>query len=93
MLATFKSIVDYLSSPTISFTILTVLTPLVFPPTDWFDKISRKLGIHLLWTKAGCAIGMVLITIFLHDITMFSYYFITCLQNLIVFLHYFNICC
>ena len=64
MLATFKSIVDYLSSPTISFTILTVLTPLVFPPTDWFDKISRKLGIHLLWTKAGCAIGMILITIF-----------------------------
>jgi hypothetical protein len=64
LLATFKSIVDYLSSPTISFTILTVLTPLVFPPTDWFDKISRKLRIHLLWTKAGCAIGMVLITIF-----------------------------
>ena len=64
MLATFKSIVDYLSSPTISFTILTVLTPLVFPPTDWFDKVSRKLGIHLLWTKAGCAVGMVLITIF-----------------------------
>tara|TARA_E500000178_G_scaffold308066_1_gene321457 strand:+ start:450 stop:1568 length:1119 start_codon:yes stop_codon:yes gene_type:complete len=64
LLATFKSIVDYLSSPTISFTILTVLTPLVFPPTDWFDRINRKLGIHLLWTKAGCAIGMVLITIF-----------------------------
>tara|TARA_B100001093_G_C26764001_1_gene987015 strand:+ start:287 stop:1405 length:1119 start_codon:yes stop_codon:yes gene_type:complete len=64
LLATFKSIVDYLSSPTISFTILTVLTPLVFPPTDWFDKVSRKLGIHLLWTKAGCAVGMVLITIF-----------------------------
>ena len=64
MLATFKSIVDYLSSPTISFTILTILTPLVFPPTDWFDKVSRKLGIHLLWTKAGCAVGMVLITIF-----------------------------
>jgi magnesium-transporting ATPase (P-type) len=40
------------------------LTPLVFPPTDWFDKISRKLGIHLLWTKAGCAVGMVLITLF-----------------------------
>ena len=64
MLATFKSVVDYLSSPTISFTILTVLTPLVFPPTDWFDKINRKLKINLLWTKTGCAIGMVLITLF-----------------------------
>ena len=64
MLATFKSVVDYLSSPTISFTILTVLTPLVFPPTDWFDKINRKLKINLLWTKTGCAIGMILITLF-----------------------------
>ena len=64
LLATFKSVVDYLSSPTISFTILTVLTPLVFPPTDWFDKINRKLKINLLWTKTGCAIGMILITLF-----------------------------
>tara|TARA_B110000014_G_scaffold263312_1_gene259655 strand:+ start:66 stop:1184 length:1119 start_codon:yes stop_codon:yes gene_type:complete len=64
MLEIFKNTVDYISSPTISFTILTVLTPLVFPPTDWFDKMSRKLGIHLIWTKAGCIVGLLSITFF-----------------------------
>ena len=56
MLDTFKLTVDYLSSPTISFSILTVLTPIVFPPTDWFDRLNRKLGFHLLWTHTGLAV-------------------------------------
>ena len=43
MLDAFKNSVDYISNPTISFSLLTVLTPLLFPPTDWFDKINRKL--------------------------------------------------
>ena len=64
MLDSFKLTVDYLSSPTISFSILTVLTPIVFPPTDWFDKLNRKLGFHLLWTHAGLAIAMLVITAF-----------------------------
>ena len=64
MLETFKHTVDYLSSPTISFSILTVLVPILFPPTDWFDKINRKLGFYLLWTKTGCAIAMTIITFF-----------------------------
>ncbi len=64
MLDSFKHTVDYLSSPTISFSILTVLTPLVFPPTDWFDKLNRKLGFHLLWTHTGLAIAMLIITAF-----------------------------
>tara|TARA_B110000003_G_scaffold183954_1_gene182943 strand:+ start:136 stop:1254 length:1119 start_codon:yes stop_codon:yes gene_type:complete len=64
MLDAFKNSVDYISNPTISFSLLTVLTPLLFPPTDWFDKINRKLRLHLLWTKTGCAISMVVITFF-----------------------------
>ena len=64
MIDTFKSVVDTLSAPTISFTILTILTPLVFPPTDRLARISRKLKIHLLWTKAGCILGLSLITFF-----------------------------
>ena len=64
MLDAFKNSVDYLSNPTISFSLLTVLTPLLFPPTDWFDKINRKLRFHLLWTKTGCAISMAVITFF-----------------------------
>ena len=64
MLDSFKLTVDYLSSPTISFSILTVLTPIVFPPTDWFDKLNRKLGFHLLWTNMGLVIAMLVITAF-----------------------------
>ena len=45
MIETFKAVIDTLSTPTISFTILTVLALFLFPPTDWFDKINRKLGI------------------------------------------------
>ena len=69
MLDSFKLTVDYLSSPTISFSILTVLTPIVFPPTDWFDRLNRKLGFHLLWTHAGLAIAMLVITAFLLLVT------------------------
>ena len=64
MIETFKALIDALSTPTISFTILTVLAPFLFPPTDWFDKINRKLGLWRLWTKAGCAIGMAFISFF-----------------------------
>jgi hypothetical protein len=64
VIETFKAIIDTLSTPTISFTILTVLAPFLFPPTDWFDKMNRKLGIWKLWTKAGCAIGMASISFF-----------------------------
>ena len=64
MLDVFKSTVDYLSAPTISFSILTVVTPILFPPTDWFDKINRKFGFYLLWTKTGLVAAMAAITFF-----------------------------
>ena len=64
MLETFKYTVDYLSTPTISFSILTVVTPILFPPTDWFDKINRKFGFYLLWTKTGLVAAMAAITLF-----------------------------
>ena len=64
MLETFKHTVDYLSAPTISFSILTVVTPILFPPTDWFDNLNRKLGFYLLWTKKGCAVALSVITAF-----------------------------
>ena len=64
MLETIKHTVDYLSAPTISFSILIVVTPILFPPTDWFDNLNRKLGFYLLWTKKGCAVAMVVITAF-----------------------------
>ena len=42
MIEQLKYIIDYISAPTISFTLLTVLFLLIFPPTDWFDMINKK---------------------------------------------------
>ena len=64
MIENIKNTIDYLSTPTISFTILTVIFPFLFPPTDWFDKINRKLGFYLLWTKTGLVAAMAAITFF-----------------------------
>ena len=65
MLDIIKDFIDFLTAPTISFTLLTILTPLLFPPTDWFDKVSRKLGFHKVWTKSGVIVGMIFLTIFM----------------------------
>ena len=62
MIDTIKHTIDYISAPTISFTLLTVLFPFFFPPTDWFDKVNRKLRLYLLWTNAGGLFLMSLIT-------------------------------
>jgi hypothetical protein len=59
-----KDFLDYLSTPTISFTLLTVLFPFIFPPTDWFDKKSRQLGFHNMWTNTGGFVIFTLITLF-----------------------------
>ena len=59
-----KDFLDYLSTPTISFTLLTVLFPFIFPPTDWFDKKSRQLGFHKMWTNMGGFVIFTLITLF-----------------------------
>ena len=53
MIEQLKDIIDYISTPTISLTILTVSFPFLFPPTDWFDKVNRKLGLWRVWTIAG----------------------------------------
>ena len=62
MIELIKNIIDTASAPTISFTLLTVLFPLIFPPTDWFDKLNKKLRIHLLWTNAGGLFLLSLVT-------------------------------
>mgnify|MGYP002875707291 FL=1 len=64
MLQYLKDFIDYLSAPTISFTLLTVMFPFVFPPTDWFQKMHKKLGFHHIWTNKGGVAGILLITVF-----------------------------
>tara|TARA_B110000116_G_C16799423_1_gene569190 strand:+ start:2546 stop:3664 length:1119 start_codon:yes stop_codon:yes gene_type:complete len=64
MINNLKHIIDYISAPTISFTLITVLFPFIFPPTDWFDRINRKLRIYKLWTNLGGFILFSLVTSF-----------------------------
>jgi hypothetical protein len=66
MLQTFKEFINIISEPIISFTLLTILFPLLFPPTDWFDKIHRKLGLHHLWTNKGGYVLFILTTMFFY---------------------------
>ena len=66
MLDSIKHFIDFLTTPTISFTLLTVLTPLLFPPTDWFDKVNRKLRIYKIWTNTGGLFIFVLTTLFFY---------------------------
>ena len=66
MLESLKNTIDYMSTPTISFTILTVIFPFLFPPTDWFDKVSRKFVIWRVWTNPGGFILFVITTAFFY---------------------------
>ena len=53
MIDQLKNIIDYISSPLISFTVLTVSFPFFFPPTNFFDKINKRLGLWKIWTNSG----------------------------------------
>ena len=60
-----KQFFNLISSPTISFTLLTVFTPFLFPPTNWFEKYHFKLGLNRLWKKEGAYFMFISITLFL----------------------------
>ena len=58
-MGSFKEIVNTISNPTILFTSVLIIFPFVFPPTDWFEKWHRKLGLHHLWGTKAIIIAMV----------------------------------
>ena len=66
LLMIFKEFVNVVSEPIISFTLLTVVFPFLFPPTDWFDKIHRKLGLHYMWTNPGGYVLFIITTVFFY---------------------------
>ena len=65
MLDLIKDFINFLSGPTISFTLLTVLSPFLFPPTDWFEKYHYKFGLNRLWKKEGGIFILIAVTLFL----------------------------
>ena len=58
----FKSVINYLSNPTILVTAVLLIFPFIFPPTQWFYKINKRLKIDKLWTGKGLLI-MTVVTI------------------------------
>jgi hypothetical protein len=64
MLDALKTLIDFISSPSISFTLILVAFPFVFPPTSWFERWHRRLHIHLLWTKRGGIVLFILLTLY-----------------------------
>ena len=59
-----KNFLDVISAPTISFTLITILFPFIFPPTDWFEKMHKKLGFWHIWTKPGLYVSLIATTLF-----------------------------
>ena len=55
---------NIISEPIISFTVMTIVFPLLFPPTDFFDKLNRKLRVYKLWTNTG---GLILFALIIVD--------------------------
>lgn len=55
-----KHFVNVISPPWIALPFLMVFFFLLFPPTEWFLKWNRKLGIYKLWTVKG---GLIILAV------------------------------
>ncbi len=64
MLGGLKSAIDLISTPSISFTLILLVFPFIFPPTAWFESWHRRLGLHNLWTNRGGVVLFVVLTLF-----------------------------
>ena len=53
MIQAIKDIVNTLTDPVISFSILFVVFFFIFPPNNWFMRLNKKLRIEKLWTAKG----------------------------------------
>ena len=53
MIQAIKDIVNTLTDPVISFSILFVAFFFIFPPNNWFMRLNKKLRIEKLWTAKG----------------------------------------
>ena len=55
----FKNFIDYLSQPTIMFTLFMVGFPFFFPINSFFDKWHKRFGLNYLWTNGGLVLVMI----------------------------------
>ena len=62
MIQAIKDVVNTLTDPVISFSILFVTFFFIFPPNNWFMKLNKKLRIEKLWTAKGGIVFFSLLT-------------------------------
>ena len=62
MIQAIKDVVNTLTDPVISFSILFVTFFFIFPPNNWFMKLNKKLRIEKLWTAKGGIVFFGLLT-------------------------------
>ena len=62
MIQAIKDVVNTLTDPVISFSILFVAFFFIFPPNNWFMKLNKKLRIEKLWTAKGGIVFFGLLT-------------------------------
>ena len=55
----FKNFIDYLSQPTIMFTLFFIGFPFFFPINNFFDKWHKRFRLNYLWTNAGLVLVMI----------------------------------
>jgi len=65
-----KALINNISAPQVIFPVILVLFFLIFPPTDWLQRINKLLKLDKIWTKTGgMIIFAVLIMFFLFGLT------------------------
>jgi len=70
----FKEIVNYISNPTILFTTVVLVFPFIFPPSDWFEKWHRRLGLHHVWSTKFIIIAMLgLVAFFMYGLGDYNF--------------------
>ena len=60
-MGSFKEIVNTVSNPTILFTTVVIIFPFIFPPSDWFEKWHRRLGLHHIWSTKTIIIAVIVV--------------------------------
>ena len=73
-MGSFKEIVNTVSNPTILFTSVVIIFPFIFPPSDWFEKWHRRLGLHHIWSKKAIIIAVIgMVSFFIYGLGDYNF--------------------
>ena len=59
-----KNFINTVSSPKIMFTVILLSFFFIFPPSEWFSRWNKRLGLNKLWTRNGGIALFAILTVF-----------------------------